>query len=79
MGSRPRQHVARPAVLLLMLVPLGGCIQAERVRFERHLTTVIAPTPPRDRGTVALGVRTDGDENPANEPLSDERGGHSPP
>jgi hypothetical protein len=78
MASRPSIPAARSALILLMLLPVGGCIRAERTHFERHLTTVIAPSPMRFRTAVALGARGE-DDRKADERLNDARGGHSPP
>ena len=51
-------HKLRNRLLILALgaslLSLPGCMQAERVAYERHLNAVIAPLP---AGNVALGAR----------------------
>ncbi len=64
----------------LMVGLLGGCVQAERARYHRHLTTLIEPGPAADRRLAAafaldefaprtaLAAVGDGDEDSAREP-----------
>ncbi len=63
----------------LMVGLLGGCVQAERTRYRRHLTTLIEPGPSANRELAsafgldefapraALAAVADGYENSARE------------
>ncbi len=61
----------------LMVGLLGGCVQAERTRYRRHLTAMIEPGPADERRLAAafgldefapraaLAAMGDGDEDPS--------------
>ena len=74
---RRRLSILLFAALIVGL--LGGCVQAERTRYRRHLTTLIEPGPAGDRRLAAafgldefapraaLAAMGDGDEDSSGE------------
>ena len=74
---RRRLSILLFAALIVGL--FGGCVQAERTRYRRHLTTLIEPGPAADRRLAsafgldefapraALAAMGDGDEASARE------------
>ena len=52
--TRQRNHLLRLGVLGGFLLLLPGCMQAERMAYERHLSAVVQPLPVT---SVSLGIR----------------------
>ncbi len=70
-----RRRLSLLLIAALMVGLLGGCVQAERTRYRRHLRTLIEPGPSADRELAsafgldefapraALAAVSDGDED----------------
>ncbi len=48
-----RRRLSLFILTALMVGLLGGCVQAERARYRRHLATLIEPGPATDRQLAA--------------------------
>ena len=48
-----RRRLSLLILAVLMVGLLGGCVQAERARYRRHLATLIEPGPAADRQLAA--------------------------
>ncbi len=52
----------------------GGCVQAERTRYMRHLTTLVRPAPPaNDEIAIAFGLDGRGEPTAALAVIGDDQ------